>query len=104
AVASGVAALEQLDAIDFREVLVDAGSAKELLEKVARIVPMVFWHYLFEAFLKEWEKIRVAVAAASDTKMLTPSIHHWRFPCACAMPRDSSRSVWSVCAGSWMKS
>jgi GT2 family glycosyltransferase len=72
AVTSGIAALEQLDAIDFRTVLADPAAAKELIEKVGKIAPMVYWHYLFEAFLEEWAAQEVPAPAESSVQAVTP--------------------------------
>ncbi len=62
AVASGLTALEALDEIDFRSLFRDQTNgrhdAEELMHKVGQIVPMVYWHYLFERFLERWREVR----------------------------------------------
>jgi hypothetical protein len=58
AAASGITALERLDTIDFRTLFRDSHngpqSAKDLIQKVSEIVPVIYWHCLFETFLQHW--------------------------------------------------
>jgi O-antigen biosynthesis protein len=69
AVASGLTALEALDEIDFRSLFRDQTNgrqdAEELMRKVGQIVPMVYWHYLFERFLERWREAHSLLAIAS---------------------------------------
>ena len=69
AVASGLTALEALDEIDFRSLFRDQTNgrqdAEELMRKVGQIVPMVYWHHLFERFLERWREARSLQAIAS---------------------------------------
>ena len=62
AVASGLKALEALDDFDFRTLFRDQANgrraAEELMSKVSQIVPMVYWHYLFQEFLAQWRAAR----------------------------------------------
>jgi GT2 family glycosyltransferase/SAM-dependent methyltransferase/glycosyltransferase involved in cell wall biosynthesis len=62
AVASGLKALEALDDFDFRTLFRDQANgrraAEELMSKVSQIVPMVYWHYLFQEFLAQWRGAR----------------------------------------------
>ena len=63
AVHAGVAALEALDDIDMIPLCYkDAQGntrAEEILAKLTQIVPMVYWHHLFETFVAEWKESRV---------------------------------------------
>lgn len=58
AVAQAVAALEELDRYDLKTAMHDKANgpelAKQLLEPVGKVVPLVYWHYLLETFLNEW--------------------------------------------------
>jgi monoamine oxidase len=58
AVTTGLAALRGLDDIDFRAMVhssKDKGqAAKEAMRQMTQVVPLVYWHHLFETFLKEW--------------------------------------------------
>jgi GT2 family glycosyltransferase/SAM-dependent methyltransferase len=69
AVADGLAALQALDQLDFRLLFRDQANgrhaAEELMRKVAQIVPIVYWHYLFQEFLAQWRAAR-PVSSASD--------------------------------------
>jgi GT2 family glycosyltransferase/SAM-dependent methyltransferase/glycosyltransferase involved in cell wall biosynthesis len=69
AVESGVAALESLDDLDFRLLFKDkengSARAEELMRQVGRIVPMIYWHFLFERFLDAWQTSREAAPGAS---------------------------------------
>jgi len=60
AVANGLAALEALDTMDFRLLFRDTKNgpetAKDLIGQVGKIVPMIYWHYLFETFLQKWDE------------------------------------------------
>jgi hypothetical protein len=60
AVANSLRALEALDAFDFRQIFKDqehgSENAEDLLRKLNQIVPMVYWHYLFESFLERWQQ------------------------------------------------
>ena len=57
-VATALTALRSLDHIDFRVMVhnsKDKGqAAKDAMRHMTRIVPLVYWHHLFETFLKEW--------------------------------------------------
>ncbi len=49
-------ALEQLELLPFFQKRADGSTgAEELWQKLAKIVPMVYWQYLFESFLGAWE-------------------------------------------------
>src|SRR5262249_3867679 len=53
---SAVRALERLDGLDFVALAKSTpGIAKKIIEQVGKLVPVVYWHYLFEAFLRESE-------------------------------------------------
>jgi GT2 family glycosyltransferase/glycosyltransferase involved in cell wall biosynthesis/2-polyprenyl-3-methyl-5-hydroxy-6-metoxy-1,4-benzoquinol methylase len=60
AVANSLRALEALDVFDFRQIFKDqehgSENAEDLLRKLNQIVPMVYWHYLFESFLERWQQ------------------------------------------------
>jgi GT2 family glycosyltransferase/glycosyltransferase involved in cell wall biosynthesis len=64
AVANSVKALEALDAFDFRQLFKDQEhgnqNAEDLLRKLNQIVPMVYWHYVFESFLERWHQAQPA--------------------------------------------
>ena len=73
AVANSLRALEALDAFDFRQIFKDqehgSENAEDLLRKLNQIVPMVYWHYLFESFLERWQQAQPAFdAAVSDSQ------------------------------------
>jgi len=59
AVSDAVVALEALDDFDlrllFRDRVHGPQKIKELVERVGQVVPMVYWHYLFESFLQAWD-------------------------------------------------
>ena len=49
-------ALEQMELLPFFQKRADGSTgAEELWQKLAKIVPMVYWQYLFESFLGAWE-------------------------------------------------
>jgi len=70
AVTTALTALRALDDIDFRAMVhnsKDKGqAAKEAMRQMTQVVPLVYWHHLFETFLKEWR-------AAKDADVLHSS-------------------------------
>jgi GT2 family glycosyltransferase/SAM-dependent methyltransferase/glycosyltransferase involved in cell wall biosynthesis len=62
AVANGLTALQALDGLDFRSLFADQlngkDNAEELMRQVGQIVPLVYWHFLFESFLERWHEAR----------------------------------------------
>jgi len=72
AVANGVAALESLDQMDFRDVFKDQvngpKTAAELMSKVGQLATMIYWHYLYQSFLERWHETRPALAVPSSAE------------------------------------
>src|SRR5712671_3919411 len=64
AVATGLIALRALDDIDLRAMVhnsTDKGqAAKDAMRQMAQVVPLVYWHHLFETFLQEWHASKIA--------------------------------------------
>jgi len=61
-VESAVPALEKLEGLDFRAIASDSPeAAKQIIEQVGKLVPVVYWHYLFETFLAEWDRAGQAI-------------------------------------------
>lgn len=62
AVTSGVTALEALDQIDFRLFFLEQNNghkqAEEVMQHLGQLVPMIYWHFLFERFLEKWREAR----------------------------------------------
>lgn len=76
AAASGLAALRALDRFDmgplWRNDSAGNRPVDELIQKVATITPIVYWHYLFESFLAEAARERTPILAEPAPQFAAP--------------------------------
>ena len=69
-VEQAVIALQALDRIDFRAFFrnpgSDSGAPNEVIAQLRTIVPLVYWHFLFQRFLEHWQPVDACTSSESS--------------------------------------